>query len=90
MESLDSYQEPAEQLPLLDLIKLYRGTLQNVAVGKVLYPMFPAAKMAWDRMRRQYALPWTIARATLGAAFEDRAATVHEEFAAAHPQADEQ
>jgi hypothetical protein len=66
------------------------NTLQNVAVGTVLDPMFPAARMAWDRMRRQYPLSWTIARATLGAAFEDRTATVYEEVAAARPLADEQ
>jgi hypothetical protein len=41
-------------------------------------------------MRRQYPLSWTIARATLGLAFEDRAATVYEEVAAANPLAEEQ
>jgi hypothetical protein len=46
--------------------------------------------MAWDRMRRQYPPSWTIARATMGAEFEGRAATVYKEVAAAHPLADEQ
>jgi hypothetical protein len=76
-DSLDSYQEPAERLPLSDLIKLYRSTLPNVTVGKVLDTMFPAAKMAWDIMQRQYPLSWTIERAMLGAAFEERSATVY-------------
>jgi hypothetical protein len=89
-DSLDSHQKPAEQTPLSDLIEIYCSTLQNVAVGKVLDPMFPAARMAWDRMRRQYPQSGTIGWATFGAAFEDMAATVYEEVAAAHPQADEQ
>jgi Retrotransposon gag protein len=84
------YHEPlAEQIPPTDLIRLYRHSLQNVVVRKVLDPMFPAAKMAWDRLRRQYPMSWTIARATLAAAFEERAATVYEEVAAANTGANE-
>jgi Retrotransposon gag protein len=52
--------------------------------------MFPAAKIAWGIMQRQYPLSWTIERAILGAAFEERSATVYEEVAPAHPQANEQ
>jgi hypothetical protein len=88
--TLPEYHEPlAEQIPLTDLIRLYRHSLQNVVVRKVRDPMFPAAKMAWDRLRRQYPMSWTIARATLAAAFEERAATVYEEVAAANTGANE-
>jgi Retrotransposon gag protein len=84
------YHEPlAEQIPLTDLILLYRHSLPNVVVRKVLDQMYPGAKMAWYRLRRQYPISWIIARATLAAAFEERAATVYEEVAAANTGANE-
>jgi hypothetical protein len=79
----------AEKSTLTYLIRPSRHNLQIVVARKVPDPMFPAAKMTWDRLRSQYPSAWSVARATLVAAFEGGAATLYNEDAAYHPLADE-
>jgi Retrotransposon gag protein len=74
----DDDSDSSQELSTRAKLEIYKATLKNVSVKGANDSMFPTARAAWSRLRRQHPLPWAKACGALPHAFTGHAAAVYE------------
>jgi hypothetical protein len=74
----DGDSDSSQELSTKEKMEICKATLQNVAVKEANDSMFPTARAAWLRLRRQHPLPRAKACGALPHAFTGLAAAVYE------------